>query len=659
VLRVPGLRTLAGGPDLLRAPREAWWAAAATLAVVAITIWWLTVDRRVPDFDSGNHLLDIFTVRGELLAGNLSAPFTDWNNYPPLGHLIGAVGTLIGGYNVASVVMAQNLVVLPLLAAGCYGAGTIAAGRRAGLLAALFALGTPMVVSESREIYLDLTEAAMVAVSVWAILATRRFKRIRLSVLAGFVCSLGMLSKQTFPLFIAGLLAVVILRGGWRNWRGIAAYIVGGAGLTLPWYVYHYSELAGLTSGATAGGNAGAGVNVSNGITPSRLTPANLSWYGWNLVNHQILVPLALFLVVGIAIGIWRFTRRRDRDDVVPELLGGALFGFAAETYLTLKDPRYTLPALVYLAVIATFWVPTAARRLRPWLVAMFAVVVVANVIAVSFGFGPTLTLVLPGAPMPSTDEARVLTFYSPNGWVRGGPEREGDLSGLLGGLQRMGYTQLDVDGGSANSPDFNNAGLSALALMSGLSVPGLEDLPAMGPTDAFILRRAPQPGDPPPCAVLDDGTGVYISPGNPLTFAFDETTFVCPGRRPAYYRNTTVIGAPVMPASLRTELLSVLTAMRRAGVRRIEFDPTSLQYLPFLDHVGLEDLAAQAGLYDIPRLGLALDDRSVEWVRLAVAKGGPPACARFPDGTGLYIVRGGHPGQYFCPLLSPQYSKA
>jgi 4-amino-4-deoxy-L-arabinose transferase-like glycosyltransferase len=258
---------------------EPVWVGVAVVAFIAVTIWWLTVDTRVPDFDSGQHLIDIFTVRAEILSGNLTAPFSDWNNYPPLGHIVGAIGTLIGGFNPASVVMANNLVFLPLLAFGCYGAGTIAGGRRAGLLAALFALGTPIVVSEMREIYLDVGEAAMVAVSVWAILATRRFERIWLSALAGLVCSIGMLSKQTFAVFIVGLIAAVIVRGGWRHWRGIAMFILGGAGLTLPWYVYHYSQLHGLTAGATAGGNAGAGANVANGITPPRWSQQNFGWY--------------------------------------------------------------------------------------------------------------------------------------------------------------------------------------------------------------------------------------------------------------------------------------------------------------------------------------------------------------------------------------------
>lgn len=650
----------------MRGVREHWWAAAATAVSIAVSGWWLTADDRVPDFDSGQHLLDIFTVRQELVAGQLTAPFTDWNNYPPLGHLVGAVGTLIGGINVPSVVMSENIVFVSLLAAGCYGAGKIAGGPRAGLLAALFALGTPIAVSQMHEVYLDLGEAAMVAVSVWAVLATRRFERIWVSALAGFVCSLGMLSKQTFPLFIAGFLAVVIVRGGWRRWRGIAMFIVGGAGLTLPWYVYHYAELNGLTTGATATGSAaaasGAGVNAPNGITPSRFTSSNFGWYFWNLLNHQLLVPLAVFLLVGVALAAWRFARNRDSEDVLPELIGGGVFAYLAMTYLTLKDPRYTLPALVYMAVIGTSWLPRVRPRLRPWLTGAFGVVVLANFVAVSFGFGPTLQIVFPGAPSPSTAEARVITFYSPNGWLRGGPVHEGDVLALLQGLRRLGVVELEVDGGSATSPDFNNAGISALAIVAGLYIPGEEDLSAMGPTDAFILRRVPMTTDPPACQTLDDGTGIYVSLGNPLMFPFDETTFVCPGALHVFYHVAPTPG--LIPQPERTVILSLMRVMRSHGMRTVQFDATTMQQAPY-DRIGLEGLAAQAGLSVPPRYGLPLgtDDAFLLRELPAAEQKGAPPCRILPDGSGLYVVLSGDqpdPSRvrdFDCPLTPPHRS--
>lgn len=107
---------------------------------------------------------------------------------------------------------------VPLLAVSCFGVGRLVYGSDlAGLLAALFALGTPMIISEFHEFLLDPQQAAIVAASVWAILACRGFERPGVAALAGILSGLAMLTKQTSIVFLAGPLAIVVARGGWRN----------------------------------------------------------------------------------------------------------------------------------------------------------------------------------------------------------------------------------------------------------------------------------------------------------------------------------------------------------------------------------------------------------------------------------------------------------
>ena len=181
---------------------EAWLTILATVVFFAVTVWWLTQDTRVPDYDSGQHMLDAFVVHDQLASGHLLAPFTDFNNYPPLVHIVGALGVFVGGLHTRLRRPRQQRRV-PAAARRrlLWRRARSPTAGAAGLLAALFALGTPMFVSEMRgEFYIDPGEAAMVAISVWAILASRRFERVGLSALAGLLCALGMLSKQTFPL---------------------------------------------------------------------------------------------------------------------------------------------------------------------------------------------------------------------------------------------------------------------------------------------------------------------------------------------------------------------------------------------------------------------------------------------------------------------------
>jgi 4-amino-4-deoxy-L-arabinose transferase-like glycosyltransferase len=142
-------------PKLGRISREAWLAILAMLVSFGVAVWWLSQDTRVPDWDSGLHMIDAWTVHAQWASGEWLKPFTDFNNYPPLVHIVGALGIFAGGLHTASIVLANNIVFLPLLVGGCYGVGTLAYGRRAGLLAAIFALGTPMIASEMHEFPID------------------------------------------------------------------------------------------------------------------------------------------------------------------------------------------------------------------------------------------------------------------------------------------------------------------------------------------------------------------------------------------------------------------------------------------------------------------------------------------------------------------------
>jgi 4-amino-4-deoxy-L-arabinose transferase-like glycosyltransferase len=637
-----------------------WWVVLATLGFIGVTVWWLTQDNRVPDFDEGHHLLFAYEVHQQLATGDLAGPFTNFNNYPPLVHIVGALAVFIAGMHESAVILSDNIVFLPLLVGGCYGVATIAFGRRAGLLAALFALGTPMIVSEMREYYVDPGEAAMVAISAWAILASRRFERVWMSLLAGVLCGIGMLSKETFPLFLVGLILVVLLRGGWRNWRGLLAFVAAGAALGLPWYIDHYTALNGLTSGATSVPTATGPANAT-GVYPPRISGTNAAWYLWSMLNHQLLAPLTLLFATGTGLAAWRFARRRDSQDLAPELIIGGLVGYLGVTYINLKDPRYSLPALVYMAVLATGWIATARPRLRTWLTAVFGLIVAANFVAVSFGVGPTVALTLPGAPAASVAGAREITFFSPQGWLRSGPVRDGDMLGLLIGLGRVGVQQVEIDGGSANIPDFNQSGFDALAEEAAMPAPPYS-FSGLGPRDAYVLRHYIVPGDPPPCQRLDDGSGVYVVLGNPQRAVFQELTFICPGRKPLSYRRTAPLPESIthnITGPVRGQLLTMMLAMRRQGITTVEFDLSNM-YTDYIDPLGLDRLATAAGLSIPPAYQPAtLGPRQAFMFRHVPLKGDPPPCLRLSDGSGVYMIFGTPYLQFndytfYCPTRTP-----
>lgn len=522
---------------LARTSLDARLAALAVLAFLGVTIWWLTQDTRVPDWDSAQHMLDSFIVHDSISSGSWTTPFTEFNTYPPLAHIVGALGVFVDGYRRAAVIFALNLVFVPVLAVSCYGVGKLVSGTRAGLLAVVFALGTPMIVAESHEAYVDPLQAAMVALSVWAILASRRFERWGVAALAGIASGLAMLTKETTPIFLAGLLIVVVARGGWRNWRGLIAYALMLGAIGAPWYVYHHAQLSQLVIAHTSAANE-AEPNPLGGTYPTLLSLKNLSWYFWDAANIQLFGVLLLMFLAGVVAAVRRCAKRPwAAENIYPELLGGVLVAWAGMTWLTHKDPRYSLPALVYLAVLGTAWIVSVRASVRRWLLAALLIAVAGSFVGVAFGLGGNgyqLHLALPGADAQDNPLGeRFITLYSTSGWLRGKPENnDGNVPALLSGLRRDGVTAVTFC--CANPIDFNVIGLSVMTREAGLANP--VNPAALRPQDVFLAVHGPEPGIPRPCQTLSDGIGIYPVLGDPIGKPFPQYTLICPGRKPEIY---------------------------------------------------------------------------------------------------------------------------
>ncbi len=624
------------------------------LVFVAVTVWWLTQDDRVQEWDNGLHTLLAFGIHDQLASGNLTGWFTEFNTYPPLVHMVGAMAVFVAGKSPMAVIIASNIVFVPLLAASCYGVGRLTHGPRAGLLAGLFALGTPIFVSQMHVFMIDPPEAAMVAASVWAILASERFARIGIAVLAGVAVGLAMMTKQTSIIFLAGLVAVAILRGGWRNWRGLFMFFAIAAAISLPWYIHHMAELHGLVEG-----QGGTGAAPTAESAPPLLSRASLLWYFWAAANVQILMPLLIFLLIGVVLTVRDCVRRWTPENLGPELLGGAFVSWLGITLIRHKDMRFTLPALIYIAVLATGWIVLARPRLRLAATAVLVAILAVNFLGISVGIGHAVRIDLPGA-FNGAPRTRQFALYAPEGYLRGGPEHDGDILALMRELKRAGVQTITFDAGSTDVPDFTTYGLQVRAVQAGLTPTAIYNLSALGPHDAFMLRHFVQSGDAPPCQRLNDGSGVYVELGDPLK-PFETYTLICPSRHPAIYQRTAPLSLetqiqihPEITGATRAMLLEVLLALHRQGVRAMEFDRASADTL-FFQPPGLERLAELAQLPIPPELApQQLTSGDAYLLRKPIPQDGPPPCGRFPDGTGLYVVLGNpmlaRP-RYDCPL--------
>jgi hypothetical protein len=85
-----------------------------------------------------------------------------------------------------------------------------------------------------------------------------------------------------FPFFLAGFVVVLLARGGWRHWRGLAAAAVAFAIVALPWYLIHRADLDESFAYADVPPD------------PLRWSAANAAWFTWSHLNWQLWLPVSL-----------------------------------------------------------------------------------------------------------------------------------------------------------------------------------------------------------------------------------------------------------------------------------------------------------------------------------------------------------------------------
>jgi 4-amino-4-deoxy-L-arabinose transferase-like glycosyltransferase len=504
----------------------AWGAIGVTSVFIGLTCWWLTQDRSIPIYDAGYDLNTAIKYHNMLQSGNLLGPFNHTLVYPPLAFLVGASGAFIGGVNVSSPIIAENVVFVSLLTLGCYQTGRLLFGAWSGLLAVIFAVGSPLLIAQFHVFMLDAPEAGLVAVSMWLILASEDFSRTRVAGVAGLVLGCGLLVKAQFPLYVIGIVLAALAFGGWRNWRGLAVFAALAFIIGAPWYIDHFSNLSEIWRLA--------GVNAAPGNAPPILSTANLLWYFWNTLNSLLLAPLFLLVLGGSIWTIIALYRREEARALRLEFLAGGFIAWLAISLTVHHDIRYSMPLLPYLAVLGTGWIVHLPRAARLATAAVLVLAVAANTLGSTFGVGGQVEakLLSPSTTDPLSN--RIVLYSNQGALGVAGPRRDGDVPGLLRALHSSGVRVVNWSAKESSGPDFSSEGLKPLAMIAGLEL-GSRTLTLMGnPGNAVLVHDPVAIGAPAACTRLSDGTGVWVLRANP-TFSGRRELF-CPFPRPHYY---------------------------------------------------------------------------------------------------------------------------
>jgi hypothetical protein len=464
--------------------------------------------------------------------GHLLQPFTESFVYPPLVQLVGALTVFVGGRSVAAPIIGENVVFVSLLALGCYQAGRLLFGARAGLLAVIFVLGSPLLIAQFHVFMLDAPETALVAVTIWLLLASEDFTRAGCAAWAGVAVGCGLLIKEQFPLFIVGIVFMMLARGGWRNWFGLLMFAAVAFAVGAPWYLDHLSNLGEISHYASAN-LPGA----PSGNYPDTVSTANLTWYAWSTVNNELFAAPTVLALVGTVWTIWAVVRERVAKAPGLEFLIGGVGAWLAITLVPHHDVRYGMPVLPYVAVIGTGWIVYVKRTVGVTAIAVLILAVAANTLSTTFGVGGQTEVKLVASP-PTDSEAlpdRVV-LYSSAGFLVAGPRRDGDVPGLLTALRRggvRGFVFTNPEAPRSNPPDFSEQGLTALAEITRLGISANDPLVRTDPQLALLVHRSIRPGMPAPCTRLSDGMGVWVVRMQPVTHSL---ALYCPFRHPHFY---------------------------------------------------------------------------------------------------------------------------
>ncbi|HEX5145920.1 MAG TPA: glycosyltransferase family 39 protein [Conexibacter sp.] len=519
----PALRERAAGTGG-RASGWGWAAIGLVGLFIAISCWWLSRDLGVPSADAGSHLFAAVEYHDVLVRGDVAALWTQSGYYPPLTFFVGGLATLVGGLDVSAPVVGENLVYVTLLAAGCYGTGRLLAGPQAGFLAVVFALGSPLLIEQFHVFMIDAPEAAMVAASVWLVLASARFERVGVAALAGLVVGLGLNSKEQYPLFVAGLLLVVLARGGWRNWRGLLAFGAVVLVVAAPWYAINWHQL-GLYARAGL-----ANANLPPRGKPPLASVSNLGWYLWAILNGLLFAPLFAFAAVGVGHALATLARARTlraplRAVAVgcrPELLGGLFAGWLGITLTPHHDMRYTMPLIVYLAALGTGWIAGLARGPRLAASLALGAAILATTLGATFGAGGQARVLLAGHPIatdvsfgiPAPDQ---ITLYADHDFVVSAPRRGADVPRFMRRLHAAGVTGVAwvPSDFRLGDPAADPQGMILLARFAHMAYAGAGRWDYHDPDHVFLLHRPLSAVHQAPCVRLGDGTGLWALRGH------------------------------------------------------------------------------------------------------------------------------------------------
>jgi len=346
------------------------------------TAYWLHLDRvDLHDLDCGGHAL--YALRIHELIGSPTPE--NWRiltedaayYYPPFAQFVGALSLFVFRPSGDVLILVSLFVFGTLLFYACNGLERRLTGSTDVPVSGYLSLLAPGLVNLSRRYYLDMPLAAMVCAGVYCLVRSENFENRRWSILLGVVVGLGMLTKWTYPIFVAGPLLVAfiaLLRSKQRRHRAfnLLLSLAITAVISAPWYLASISRIVHNYSRAQTDA-ALANMPPVLSLPSLRFYPLNMFEYAWGHILSAVLV-LGLLLY---------FFRKGELDKSFWTLATWLLFPVACLTLLSIKSFRFAspiVPAGVLLLALGLGTLSKPARAvLKALLIAFFSFLFILN----------------------------------------------------------------------------------------------------------------------------------------------------------------------------------------------------------------------------------------------------------------------------------------
>lgn len=383
------------------------------LLIVTANYFWISNETRPPHWDMARHLYNSTWYFEYFKNFEITKLIADYKYYPPFLYWVTIPFYLIMGESIRTAVL-TNSVFIFILAFSVYGIGNRLWGRRASILATLFILCTPMLVTQFKEYQIDAPATAMVSLVAYLLIRAKEFSNKWWSLYLGIAIGFTMLTKWTlvFVLFLPILYSLI--SAIYKAWKRKDSEIIFNILIGLLsaffvlsfWYLQNFGQ---LTFDLILNGSQ-AGINEGDPVVASL---SSLSWYSFNALGNQLYLVPFIFFITGIGF-MFKNIRIFAIKNIYPILI--VLSTVLFFTLLRNKDARYTLPMLVGVSILATYWI---SQINKANLKNIFSLILVSySILAfliISFGLGL----------LPKKIEIGRINIFSQNGYIIGQPTKE------------------------------------------------------------------------------------------------------------------------------------------------------------------------------------------------------------------------------------------